>query len=477
MGETGAIDVTAALALGVYMLALVGVGAWASRRARSSEDFLLGGRALGPIVSGLAYAATTSSAWVLLGFTAFVANAGVSALWMIPGILGGYALVWLWIGGWVNDAARREGWLTALDVLAADARGPLRASIKFVAALMIVFCFSFYIAAQFDGAGTALAGVLGVDKRAAILIGAGVILAYTFLGGFWAVALTDTVQGLAILGVALIVPFAALSEAGGLAGVGEGLARAGDAFQAPFGTKAGFAALGVVAGLLAIGVGALGQPHLITWVMAARDRPARLQGAAVAIFWGALVYAGMATIGLSARAMAGAGATIGESAILDIAHGLLPGILPALVTAAILSAIMSTVDAQLLVASAAASHDLSLSRLAKGREVLVTRAVILALSAAAVAVSLAVPASIFSRVLFAWTALGAAFGPTLVAMAARRRPAPLAILLAMIIGFSLAVYFNQFAPPSPGAWTERILPWIAGLIVVFAFSKPSVQGA
>lgn len=478
MTPAGSIDVAAALALGAYMLALVGIGLWASRRARSNADFLLGGRALGPVVAGLAYAATTSSAWVLLGFTAFVANAGVSALWMVPGILAGYAAVWLWLGAWLNDAARAAGHLTALDVVAGGAAGALRAAIKIVAALMIVFCFAFYIAAQFDGAGAALAGVFGIGKTEAILLGATIILAYTFLGGFWAVSLTDTLQGLSILAVAIVLPFAAIHEAGGLAGVAAGLQHTNQSFRAPFGAYAGFAALGFVAGLAATGFGALGQPHLATWVMAARDRRARLQGAAVAIVWGALVYAGMAAIALSARAIAGPDALIGEGVLFEIAQGVLPGVLPGLVTAAILSAIMSTVDAQLLVASAAASHDLGLKRLAPGRDVLATRAVMVALSAAAVFVTLAVPASIFSRVLFAWTALGAAFGPSLVAMAAGRRPHPAAILAAMIGGFSLAVFFNQFAPSGPGQWKERILPWAAGLVVVFLFSrKSSVSGA
>jgi Na+/proline symporter len=104
----------AAVTLVAYMVALVAIGVWASRRASSSEeDFLLGGRSLGPVVSGLAYAASTSSAWVLLGFTGFVAAVGVSALWMVPGILAGYAAVWLWLGPWLNRVSRSDAPLPA----------------------------------------------------------------------------------------------------------------------------------------------------------------------------------------------------------------------------------------------------------------------------------------------------------------------------------------------------------------------------
>lgn len=469
------VDWTAAAALAGYMALLLGIGFWAARRATASqEEFLLGGRALGPLVAGLAYAATSSSAWVLLGFTAFVANAGLSALWMVPGILAGYALVWLWLGPHLGEASRREGYLTAIDFLAGGS-SPLRAAIRITGALMILFCFSFYVAAQFDGAGAALSGVFPIGKTAAVLLGAGVILAYTFLGGFWAVALTDTLQGLAILFIALALPVAAFGTVGGWSGLAAGLSAQTEAFTSPFGAHAGWSAVGLVIGLGATGFGALGQPHLVTWVMAARDPKARVVGAAIAVGWGALVYSGMAVIALAARAAAGPEATVAEGVIFDIARQAAPGFLPVLATAAILSAIMSTVDAQLLVASAAASHDLGLSKLAPHRAVVVTRGVIVALCAAAVAVTLLLPASIFSRVLFAWTALGAAFGPSLVAICVGRRPQPAAVLLAIFAGFALAVWFNQFASSGPGQWKERIIPWLAGLLIVFAF--PSRSGA
>ena len=77
-----------------YMIVLLGVGIYAGRKTSSGEAFLIADRQLGAVISGLAYAASGSSAWVFLGFTAFVANSGVSALWMVPGILAGYVVVW-----------------------------------------------------------------------------------------------------------------------------------------------------------------------------------------------------------------------------------------------------------------------------------------------------------------------------------------------------------------------------------------------
>lgn len=467
MEPAGALLSASGLVLVIYMAVLVGIGVWASRRTRSESGFLLGDRSMGPVVAGLAYAASTSSAWVLIGYTGFVANIGLSALWIVPGILAGYGVVWFGLGPFLNRVSREEGRLTVLDIVAGHAVGPTRWAIKAIAAAMILFCFSFYIAAQFQGAGAALADLFAIKFETALVVGAVIVLAYTFMGGFWAVSLTDTLQGACIALIAIVLPVAAVVYAGGVSGVVSGLSAQPASFSAPFGDYAGLSAAGFVLGAVALGFGALGQPHLLAWIMATRDKRARRQGAVVSIGWGVLVYTGMTIVALAARAAIGSTAPMNETVIFEIAQHALPEIFSALVYAAIISAIMSTVDSQLLTASAAISHDLGVKHIAPGREVWVTRIAIMLLCGVAIVLTLNVPASIFDRVLFAWTALGAAFGPTLVARAMGKQPHGAAVLLAIIVGFGLAVGFNQFWGSGPGAWRERIVPWIAGVAIVF----------
>ena len=93
-------------------MALIGIGLWASRRVHDAADFLLAGRKLGPWVAGLSYAASTSSAWVLLGFSGFMFAQGVAALWMLPGIWGGYVAVWLWLGPKIRQETAAQQWVT-----------------------------------------------------------------------------------------------------------------------------------------------------------------------------------------------------------------------------------------------------------------------------------------------------------------------------------------------------------------------------
>lgn len=460
MGTTSAL-----FTLIFYNVLLVGIGAWASRKANSEETFLLGGRALGPWVAGLAYAASSSSAWVLLGFSGFVYIAGPSALWMIPGILFGYAVIWLWSGNLLQTTSRDRGHLTLTDFLAEGAGDTTARLIRIVATLMIAFCFSYFIAAQFQGAGVAFDGLFQTGMTLGVILGAIVILIYVILGGFMAVSITDTIQGILMAVVAVILPAVAFLAAGGFGGITEAISATPDTYKDAFGGRSGWIALGFVLGLSATGFGALGQPHLVAWIMAAKDRQARVVGAGVAISWGVLVYSGMAVLGLSARAIYGADAPA-EGVFFQLANDLLPGILSGVVAAATLSAIMSTVDSQFLVAGAAISHDLGLGKALGGRHVLVSRLTILVLCVVAVVLTLYLPSSIFDRALFAWVALGATFGPIIVARTLGFMPSGLTSLISILTGFLTALGYEFLWTGGPGDVFARLVPWIAALFVL-----------
>jgi Na+/proline symporter len=133
--------------------------------------------------------------------------------------------------------------------------------------------------------------------------------------------------------------------------------------------------------------------------------------------------------------------------------------------AAVLSAIMSTADSQLLVAASAIAHDLGLGRDLQERSLLISRLTIVALVFLAVIVALYLPEKIFSRVLFAWIALGSAFGPTVFMRLAKLRLHPTGVLLSILTAFALAVVF-YLLPDTPGDVLERMAPFFAGLAVL-----------
>ena len=455
----------ALITLVLYAGLLVGIGLWASSKVKSEDSFLLAGRNLGAIVAGLAYAASSSSAWVLLGFSGFVYSVGLSAFWMVPGILAGYAVVWFWVGGVLQRASHEKGHLTLTDFIAEGLSPKAKKWIQVFGSLMIAYCFCWYIAAQLQGAGQAFDDLFGSGLARGVQIGAGRVLLYEFFGGFVAVALVDMLQGLLIAIVAIVLPVAAFLAVGGVDGITTALAAAPPAYSDVFGGRAGFIALGFVLGISATGFGALGQPHLIAWIMAARDRKARISGGTIAVAWGLLVYAGMGLLGLCARAFFGSDMAA-EGIFFGSATEFLPGIFAGIIAAATLSAIMSTVDSQLLVAGAALGHDLGIRKLFPGRDVLVSRLCIAAMCAASIGVTLLLPSSIFSRVLFAWVALGAAFGPVVVARSIGWRPSAAGTIAAMLAGFLCSVVLTFILAKSPGEGWSTIMPWGVALLVL-----------
>jgi len=448
------------ITLVLYQLALLGIGFWAKSRTHSMADFFLGGRTLGPWVSALSYSASSSSAWVLLGLSGFFYITGTMALWILPGVWLGYVVVWLVIGPVLRQASEKYDLITLTDFLVLGVSGKLKSVIQIIAALLILFCFSLYVASQFQGAGKAFSSAFDLSMTTAVMIGAGVVLLYTWVGGFWAVSVTDAMQAGFMVIVALILAILAVIELGSPIAV----------FTAATGSEttmpaAGIATIGFVLGCLGIGIGPLGQPQLLTRLMALRSVADIRSGFTIAITWSVVIFSSMAVLGLSARSLLGTD-TAPETVFFALSQSLLPAALAGIVLAAVLSAIMSTADSLLLAAGSAAAHDMGLARRFAGKELLISQMVTLAVSVIAVVLTLMVPASIFSRVLFAWSAMGAAFGPVVLLRALNRPPSGIGVLLSMLTGFFLTIWF-YLLPNAPGDVLERVAPFVIAFLLAF----------
>ncbi|MGY8796238.1 MAG: sodium:solute symporter family transporter, partial [Woeseiales bacterium] len=318
-----------------YNLILVGVGLWARGRNKNVADFFLAGRGLGPWVAAISASASSSSAWTLLGVSGAAYAWGIPALWLFPATVGGFLLNWVWVAPRLKRLAQSENAVTLSEVVAPAGIGPQRKLILRIAAAIIVFCFTFYIASQFEAAGKAFESVFSISKQTSIIIGAAIVLLYTLLGGFWAVSVTDSIQGVLMVVASIVLPAVALSAVGGFGDLANGLAAIGDV-GSPMGT---IVTVFFVIGLFGIGVGYPGQPHVVNRFMALKDDNALRQGRVIALAWAAIVYAGMLLLGLSARVLF---VDLGDSeqVLFHTATELLPAVISGVMLAAVLSAIM-----------------------------------------------------------------------------------------------------------------------------------------
>ncbi len=447
-----------AITLFAYLAVLLGIGVWTRERIGDSSDFHLAGRRMGPVVAGLSASASSASAWALLGVSGAAYQWGLQAVWLIPAVLSGFLINWCFIAPRLQPASRDSQALTLLEFLGQGADRSAERRLRRVGAVIILFCFTLYVASQFQAAGTAIDSALPIGSGTAILIGAAIVIAYVFLGGFWAASVTDAVQGLMMLAVAVILPITAFTMVGGPDGLWRGLQALDEPGLLRLVDQPDLLmAIVFVAGLFGIGLAYPGQPHVVNRFMALESATQIRFARAIALTWACLVFSGMVLLGLCGRVLLPE-IDDPESIVLGLSSELLPALLSGIISGGVLAAIMSTSDSQLLVAGSAVSHDLRDGRFS----LRIDRAVILVIGVLAAIMALYFPESIYDRVLFAWLALGNAFGPLLIVLlffgpvAARYRMA------ALLTGFTLTVILN-FLPEAPGNALARLLPFFIAL--------------
>lgn len=460
---------TAVLAtLLIYKLALVLIGMSARRRTHDADDFYLAGRKLGPLVAAVSASASSSSAWTLLGVSGAAYAWGISALWLFPSCVGGFLLNWYLLAPRLQKLSRSQGSLTVTEAVSGAPGEPWQRALSLAASCIILVSLGTYVASQFQGAGKMFSETFELSLTASILIGGAVVVFYTLLGGFWAVSLTDTLQGLLMAAVSLLLPLVALAAVGGPRDLWSGLhAVPVEGYLSLTRNLQPVAGAGFVLGLLGIGLGYPGQPHVVNRFMALDETSGNVVRARrIAVGWAVVVYSGMLLVGWCGRILH-AGLDDPEVVFVTLTNSLLSPVLSGVVLAAVLSAIMSTADSQLLVAASSVTHDLKLGGTSSAGLLSRSRVVVLLLSMGAMVGAVYGTREIFSQVLFAWAAIGSAFGPLLLVVTFRPKVGGGYRLAAMITGFLLSVLAFYLLPDSH-LWKgsmERVFPFVAALAI------------
>ncbi len=454
------------LVLFVYKIVLLAIGFAYRNKGGDDAGFFLGDRSLGPWFTALSSAAGSSSAWTLLGVSGFAYTHGLSAVWIFPGSVGAFFINWYLVGPKLREAAVKEQALTLTDFLAGREAGDWNKACRYAASLIVLCSLLVYVASQYQGAGKLFEATFAMDPVLSIVVSALIIWLYSLTGGFLAVSATDTLQGLVMAACALLLPMVALFAVGGPLALAEGIAAVPDtAFRSFTRDMELMAAVGFIGSLVGISLGGPGQPHVVNRFMAARDEQSIRIGRRIALTWACLVFAGMILLGWCGRVL-GSRLADNETILFQLASDLLPPVLAGIVLAAVLSATMSTADSQLLVAASSVTHDLPGNRRTKHAP----RIALTLVSVAAVLLAVFGDRAIFSKVLFAWSALGAAFGPLLLVRLHRGRVQPQYAFAAMVLGFSLGVVF-YLLPGTKGTVIERVLPFVCALFIAFAGAK------
>lgn len=463
----------------LYLIFLIIVGIWTFKLNKTQEDYLLAGRKLGPWVTAFSERASGESAWLLLALPGAAIAVGLGEVWTVIGITIGIIVSWFLIAEKLRIETEKYQALTIPEYLHRRFEDNSNI-IRLFSALIIAFFFAFYVSAQFHASGKVLKTLFDFDAVTGITIGAAVIVSYTLMGGFFAVAWTDLLQGILMIGTLIILPIAGFFELqSSQISLAESLSQAGPTHSSFTMGKEGFAGLAVVLGGLSWGLGYLGQPHLLIRYMAIQKPSDIKRARTIAILWALPGITGAFLIGLIALNHFGPDYFTHvdvEQAMPLLAQELLPAIVAGLFISGAVAAMMSTADSQLLVSTSAITEDFIHQFLGKEisnkKLVTLSRITIVFLGFFAYVIAIISETqgrNIFGVVSYAWSGLGSAFGPALVLTLWWQKTTRNGIIAGLLTGFFTTIVWANINVLH-SAVSERLVSFVLAFISVIFFS-------
>jgi sodium/proline symporter len=467
-------DSYAAAAFIGYLLFLIMIGLYSARfSSKGLTEYFIGGRKMNRFVVALSAVVSGRSAWLLLGVTGMAYARGPSAVWAVAGYIVVELFLFLYYAKRLRNFTGKRDCITIPDFFAerfGDTNGRLRITIVII---FLVFMIS-YISAQFVAGGKAFASGFGMETNTGILVTAVIVLAYTIVGGFLAVSLTDMFQAVLMILALVILPVIAIINFGGLAILLDQLTAMNVIYIDPFAISAGAAI-----GFLGIGLGSPGNPHILARYMSIDDSKQLRSVAVIGTIWNVLMAWGAVFIGLAGRAyfpdvtMLPASDTENLFPVLAQQH--LHPFLFGIVLASIFSAIMSTADSQLLVAASSVVRDIyekiikKDEKVAQKRLVLYSRIVVSMIVVLSLLVGFLAEELVFWLVLFAWAGLGASIGPTSILALYWKRTTRAGIYAGLATGTAVTIVW-YYIPSLKDSLYELIPGFVAALAATWIVS-------
>ena len=418
----------------VYLVGMLVIGFVYSKNS-TSEEFYLGGRKLGPIVTAMSTEASDMSAYLLMGVPGLALFCGVAeAGWTAIGLALGTYLNWLLVAKRLHRYSIKIDAITVPDFLARRFHDKTKL-IETIGALVIIIFFVPYTASGFAACGKLFNSLFGFDYMPAMIISAAVIVAYCATGGFMAASVTSLIQGFVMTIALIIVLVFGINVAGGWSAVVEnakaipGYLSFSSSTDIISAQPKSYTPLMIVS-TLAWALGYFGMPHVLLHFMAAKDEHKLGFSRRFATVWVVVSLSVAVIIGLVGCTMAKTGAIalpateaeaenmiVNTSALLAT-KGIVPALIAGIIIAGILAATMSTADAQLLAAASGVTHNILTDvfgiKLSDKKTMTIARITVVGVAILGILFASNPASSIFRVVSFAWAGFGATFGPVML---------------------------------------------------------------
>ena len=476
----------------VYLVGMLVIGFVYSKNS-TSEEFYLGGRKLGPIVTAMSTEASDMSAYLLMGVPGLALFCGVAeAGWTAIGLALGTYLNWLLVAKRLHRYSIKIDAITVPDFLARRFHDKTKL-IETIGALVIIIFFVPYTASGFAACGKLFNSLFGFDYMPAMIISAAVIVAYCATGGFMAASVTSLIQGFVMTFALIIVLVFGINVAGGWSAVVEnakaipGYLSFSSSTDIISAQPKSYTPLMIVS-MLAWALGYFGMPHVLLHFMAAKDEHKLGFSRRFATVWVVVSLSVAVIIGLVGCTMAKTGAIalpateaeaenmiVNTSALLAT-KGIVPALIAGIIIAGILAATMSTADAQLLAAASGVTHNILTDvfgiKLSDKKTMTIARITVVGVAILGILFASNPASSIFRVVSFAWAGFGATFGPVMLFALFWKRCNYQGAIAGMISGAATVFIWKYLIAPLGGVFAiyELLPSFIVACIFIVVVS-------
>jgi len=458
----------------IYLVLLMSIGVIFYRLTGSLSDYILGGRKLGSAVTALSAGASDMSGWLLLGLPGAIYASGMNQAWIAIGLTIGAYLNWQFVARRLRSYTEvANDSLTLPDFFENRFEDKSR-MLRVISAVVILVFFTIYTASGLVGGAKLFESSFDMSYNTALLVGALVIVAYTFLGGFMAVSWTDFFQGILMFCALIIVPVLTVVSIGSWDEAVKQATAIDPSFNDIF---SGMSVVGIIS-LMAWGLGYFGQPHILARFMAIKSPAMVPKARLIGMFWMVFGMYGAIFVGfVGVSHFAEAPLQDPETVFIVLTQQMFNPWVAGILLAAILSAIMSTVDSQLLVCSSSIAEDFYKGLLrpdASEKELIwIGRGAVIAVAVIAGIIALDPTSMVLDLVSYAWAGFGAAFGPVVLLSLFWRGMTRNGAMSGLIVGALTVIIWKQL---SGGLFdVYEILPgFIFASIAIIVVSK--IQG-
>ena len=481
------------IAIVVYLAAMLLIGIWCSKKNKTTGDFYLGGRKLGPFVTAMSAEASDMSSWLLMGLPGLAYLTGVAdAGWTAIGLAVGTYVNWLIVAKRLRRYSKiANDSITIPDFFQNRYRDNSRLLLC-ISALVILIFFVPYTASGFAACGKLFSSLFGIDYFWAMVLSAVVIVGYTITGGFLAASTTDFIQSIVMTVALFVVIGFGVSVAGGFEAVFEnakslpGYLSMNATYSSASDAAQPYPFLSIIS-TFAWGLGYFGMPHILLRFMAIDDEKKLPLSRRIASVWVVITLAVGVLIGVIGVSMSTVGAipvldsTTSETIVIQIAdllskNGILTALLAGVILAGILASTMSTADSQLLAASSSMSENLLKGvfrlKLSEKKTMLTARLTLVVIAIIAVFIAQDPNSSVFGIVSFAWAGFGAAFGPVMLFSLFWKRTTRWGALAGMLSGGAMVFIWKFLLSPLGGVFAiyELLPAFLVACVLIVVIS-------